>query len=113
MSVKSFIFGTVIYCLFSLSSVFMKLASMQESIINKGLLYCVSVGILGIFSILWQKLLSKLNLNKAYFFTGTTIVWGLIYGVIIFNEKVTINMLIGALICLFGVLVILGDKNYE
>ena len=113
MSIKSFVFGIVIYCLFSFSSVFLNLASMQSSIINKGFFYCVSIGVLGIFSILWQKLLSKLNLNKAYFFKGTTIIWGLIYGIIIFNEKVTINMLIGALICLFGVLIILGDKSHE
>lgn len=113
MSLKSIVFGIIIYCLFSLSSVFMKFASLQSNLIYKGLLFCLSIGVLGIFSILWQKLLSKLNLTKAYYFKGTTLIWGLIYGVLIFKEKVSINMIIGVIVSLVGVILILGEKNHE
>lgn len=113
MNIKTFVFGSIIYCLFSLSSVFMKFASMQQNLIFKLLLFCLSLGILGVFSILWQKLLNKLNLTKAYFFKATTIIWGIIYGIIIFNEKITLTMFIGALICLIGVIVIMGEQSHE
>lgn len=113
MKIKTIIFGVIIYCLFSISSIFMKLASMQNIFVYKSLLFGVSLFLLGIFSILWQKLLSTVNLNKAYYFKGTTILWGLIFGILVFNEKISINMIVGSVICLFGVVVILGDKNYE
>ena len=57
MKFKSILFGIIIYCIFSLSSVVMKLASLHEVFIYKILLYGVSLGILGFFSILWQKML--------------------------------------------------------
>ena len=113
MNLKTFIFGSVIYCLFSLSSVFMKVASAQNNLLYKGVFFCLSIGVLGIFSILWQKLLNKLNLTKAYFFKATTIIWGLIYGVLIFKEKITLTMIIGAIICLVGVVIIMGEQNHE
>lgn len=113
MKLKSIFFGTIIYCLFSLSSVFMKFASAETNLFYKLLLFGASILLLGIFSVLWQKLLSKMNLNRAYYFKGTTLIWGLIFGVIFFQETVTINMIIGLVICLSGVIIILGDKNYD
>lgn len=113
MKIKSVVFGTIIYCIFSLSSVFMKFASLQSNLFNKFLLFGVSIGILGVFSILWQKLLNKLNLNKAYLFKGTTLIWGLVYGVLIFGEKVSINMIIGVIIALIGIVIILGEEKHE
>lgn len=113
MKVKSIVFGIIIYCLFSLSSVFMKFASSQTNLIYKGLYYCISIGMLGIFSILWQKLLNKLNLTKAYFFKSTTIIWGLIYGALIFKEKISLYMIIGVIISLIGIIIVLGEKNDE
>lgn len=113
MNVKNIIFGTTIYGLFSLSSVFMKFASMAENIIGKLVLFCISIIMLGVFSILWQKMLNKMNLNRAYYFKATTIIWGLLMGVIFFQEKISFNMIIGSIICLIGVIIILGDKKYE
>lgn len=113
MPLKTVVFGTIIYCLFSLSSVFMKFASLQTNLLYKVLFFGLSIGVLGIFSILWQKLLNKLNLTKAYFFKATTLIWGLIYGVLIFHEKVNINMILGILISLVGIILILGEKNHE
>lgn len=75
MPLKTVVFGTIIYCLFSLSSVFMKFASLQTNLLYKVLFFGLSIGVLGIFSILWQKLLNKLNLTKAYFFKATTLIW--------------------------------------
>lgn len=113
MSIKTVLSGIIIYCLFSLSSVFMKLASSQNYLIYKLILFSLSIGVLGIFSLLWQRMLSKLNLNKAYYFKSTTLIWGLIYGVLIFGEKITINMIIGIIISLLGVVLILGDGKHE
>lgn len=101
------------YIFFSLSNVFMKLSSSHDMILDKIIWYSCSMICLFVFSIMWQILLKKLPLNKAYLFKGTTLFWGLIFGVLIFNEKITVNMLIGVLIVLIGVFVTFtgGEKN--
>lgn len=113
MKFKSVFFGIIIYCIFSISSVFMKFASLQNNLLYKIILYGISIGILGVFSILWQKMLEKFNLTKAYFFKSTTLLWGVIFGVLIFNEKVSYNMIIGIIITLIGVTIIIGDNEHE
>ena len=82
MKTKSIIIAFFLYFIMSLSSVFMKYASMQEAIMQKGIFYIISILTLGLFAILWQKLLVKNQLNKVYVFKSTTIIWGMIFGYI-------------------------------
>lgn len=105
------IFAIFIYLIFSLSSVFMKLASSSEDLIMKSIFFCLSIGTLGIFSILWQLLLKNIDLMKAYIFKSTTIIWSLIYGIIIFKESISINMIIGIIITMVGMIIIIRGGN--
>ena len=90
----------------------MKFASLQNNIFYKLVFFGLSILTLGFFSIAWQKLLNKFALSKVYFFKATTIIWGMIFGILLFNEKVTINMIIGAIITALGVAEILvGEKH--
>ena len=93
------------YIFFSVSNVFMKLASVKNGFSDKIFMYFCSILTLFIFSILWQKLLAKMDLNRAYLFKGTNLFWGLIFGNLIFNEQITINMIIGAVIALIGIII--------
>lgn len=111
MKIKDIIFGLLIYCLFSFSSVVMKIASSQNTFINKLFYFFISIMILGTFSLLWQKLLKKLDLNKAYIFKGTTLLWGVIFGNIFFHEKISFNMFIGVIVCLIGTTIAIGEEN--
>ena len=57
-------------------------------------------------------MLNKFDLSKVYFFKATTIIWGMIFGILLFNEEVTINMIIGVVVTTLGVATILtGEKN--
>ena len=112
MKIKSVLFAIVIYLFFSLSSVFMKFASLQSNMFYKLVFFGLSILTLGIFSIAWQRLLNKFDLSKVYFFKATTIIWGMIFGILLFNEEVTINMIIGVVETTLGVATILtGEKN--
>ncbi|HIS86803.1 MAG TPA: EamA family transporter [Candidatus Caccenecus avistercoris] len=91
----------------------MKYASMQEAIMQKGIFYIISILTLGLFAILWQKLLVKNQLNKVYVFKSTTIIWGMIFGYILFKEQINIQMIIGAFLALMGVIIIIKGGNYE
>lgn len=112
MSKKNILFAIVIYTIFPLSSVFMKMASGYDNPIIKMLLFVSSLGVLGVFSILWQRLLKNVDLVKAYIFKSTAIIWNVVYGVLLFNEHITVNMILGMLITTVGVIItILGGKH--
>lgn len=114
MKKSTILFAIIIYTIFPLSSIFMKIASGCEDLVFKLMFFCMSIGALGIFSVLWQKLLKKVDLVKAYLFKSTTVIWNVIYGMILFNEKITINMIIGIIIATIGVMItIIGGKKVE
>jgi len=113
MKFKSIFIACFLYSVMSLSSVFMKYASLQSDIIYKMLFYFVSIFTLGIFAILWQKLLTKNDLSKVYIFKSTTIIWGMIFGFLFFKEHISMKMILGALITVIGVITILRNGANE
>ncbi len=97
----------------SLSSVLMKFASLQNPLFNKLLFYFFSLATLGLFAILWQKLLKNNKLSTVYVFKSTTIIWGMIFGAILFQEQITIKMIIGSIITALGVAIIIKEGTNE
>ena len=78
-----------------------------EFIIGYGFILCG----LFIYAILWQQVLKKLPLNTAFANKSIVIIWGIIWGSLFFSEKITINMIIGAIIILIGLmLVVTADE---
>lgn len=108
MNKKYVIFLILIYIIFPLSSVFMKLASGADILPSKIIFFGMSIFSLFVFSILWQKIISKINLTTAYLFKSTTIIWNVIYGMLIFKEKILINEIVGILIVIVGLCVFLS-----
>ena len=69
--------------------------------------------VLGVYAILWQQILKKLPLNFAYANKAATVVWGLVFGVLIFKETVDLKHAVGAAIVILGVIVTLGSGSAE
>ena len=113
MNLKNVFLSIVLYMFFSTSSVFMKYASSQQTLFMSLVFYALSMLTLGIFALLWQKLLKKFDLSKVYVFKSTTIIWGMIFGFLLFREPVTIKMIIGSVITIIGICLIIGDKQDE
>lgn len=113
MKIKSILLALILYMFFSLSSVFMKLASLEPNLVYKIIFFGCSIVTLAIFSIAWQILLKKYDLSKVYCFKATTIIWGMLYGFLIFKEEINFYMIIGALITIIGVVIVLEDKKSE
>jgi len=114
LKAKDILFAIVIYIIFPFSSIFMKYASATDDLFMKLFLFGCSIGVLGIFSILWQMLLKKIELTKAYLFKSTTIIWNVVYGIILFQEKITLPMIIGMTITTIGIMItIVGSKKEE
>jgi len=112
MKPRDIILAIVIYIIFPISSIITKYAAMTEDLWNKFLLYGASVVVLAIFSVFWQILLKRVDLVKAYIFKSTSIIWTVIYGVLIFNDVLTANVIIGTIIVMIGtVIAILGGET--
>ena len=105
----------IVLLVFSLSTVLSKLASGEEFLSMRFCgLYAGIILLLGIYAIVWQQLIKHLPLIFAYANKAVTVIWGLIWGHLLFSESITPNKVIGALIVIAGIVVFsLGEKNND
>lgn len=71
---------------------------------------CALIALAG-YAVLWQFVLKKFSLTFAFLNKSIVVVWGIIWGRLFFNEIVTINKIIGALIIIMGIMIVVKDSN--
>lgn len=104
-NIKILVLLHILLAVFSLSSVFTKMASSQEFMSFWFILYYgLVILILGIYAIAWQQIIKRIPLTSAYANRAITVVWGIIWGMLIFSEEIKPGKIIGALIVITGVL---------
>lgn len=72
-----------------------------------GLVFVIMFG----YAIIWQQILKRLPLTVAYANKPVTLVWGIIWGSLIFHEKISLNMLVGAAIIFLGIYLVSSDEE--
>ena len=94
----------VLLLCYSFASVCAKLAAGHE-FMSPGFILCYGgmVAILGVYAIGWQQIIKRMPLTAAYTNKAVTLIWGIIWGVLFFNEAITPTKLIGAAIVLVGI----------
>ena len=96
------------FFLLSFAAVFLKLASEHETFSFYFLLFWgLALFILFLYAILWQIILQKLSLSTAFANRGIVVVWGIIWGVTIFREQITLGKVLATVLIVTGI-VILG-----
>lgn len=90
--------------LFSCSGIMSKLAAGYE-FMSWGFILCYGamLVLLGIYAIGWQQIIKRLPLTTAYANRAITVVWGIVWGALLFGESITAPKIIGALVVLAGV----------
>ena len=68
--------------------------------------YGIVLVILFGYALVWQQLLKKLPLVTAYANKAVTVIWGLLWGTVIFKEKITLFNLLGAALIILGIYVV-------
>ncbi len=63
---------------------------------------CV-LGLLGVYAIGWQQVIRRLPLTVAFANRAVTVVWGIVWGVLFFQEQVSPMRLAGAALIMAGV----------
>ena len=80
------------------------MASRQEMLSLPYLLWMAgAVGVMGVYAILWQQVLKRVELSTAYMFKGTGMIFGLLIAWLILGEQITINNMIGAAVIITGI----------
>ena len=103
----------VMLLLYSTSGIFSKLASGQAFLsVRFCLYYAVIIALLGIYAIGWQQIIKRIPLTTAYANKAVTVVWGLVWGLIVFREGITPGKLLGAAMVVAGVVIFaLSDRE--
>ena len=103
-NIKAYLLLHLLLMVFSTSGVLSKLASGKAFLSWPFLLlYGGVIALLGIYALGWQQVLKRIPLSAAYANKAVTVVWGCVWGALIFREQLTPGKIIGALLVLCGV----------
>ena len=97
---------------YSLGAIFSKLAS-NKPFLSKGfaLYYGIVLLLLFIYAIGWQQFLKRMPLSVAYANKSIVVIWGIIWGIALFGEKLTIGMIIGSVFVVGGIFLVVNDNE--
>lgn len=72
-----------------------------------GLVFVIMFG----YAVIWQQILKRMLLTVAYANRPVTLIWGIIWGALIFGERITWNMILGALVIFAGICLVTGENQ--
>ena len=100
--------------LFAFTTVLSKLAAGEDFL---SLRFCLLFGgefaLLGIYALGWQQILKRLPLTLAYTNKAVTLVWSLLFGVLLFHERVGIRQILGCALVVAGVVLFVRADGEE
>lgn len=97
---------------YSLSGVFNKMAALESFMSFEFILYFgISIAILGVYAIVWQKILKHVSLTTAFSNRPVSMIWGIIWGSLIFQENITLPMITGSGIIMVGVYMVVTSNG--
>lgn len=109
---SNFILLYGVFLVYSLAGVFSKLASQKNFLsLEFIILYGGSIGILLIYAVLWQNILKKFPLNVAYCNKAVVVIYGQMWGALLFKETITLTKLLGIMIIILGIYVIVNEQE--
>ena len=96
----------LILILYSIGGIFSKSAA-QAPLLS--LEFCFDYGAviatLFVYALVWQQIIKRMPLTIAFANKAITIIWGIIWGILFFNETVTLGKMIGAAMIMLGIVI--------
>lgn len=65
--------------------------------------YSGTLGILFVYAIGWQQIIKRIPLTLAFANKAVTVIWGMVWGALIFGESISVGMIAGALLVIVGI----------
>lgn len=92
------------YLIYSFVSVISKITSTSDLFSIKFVLYTSLIFVcMGVYAVIYQQLIKRVELSTVYSLKGIVIVYNLIWARMIFDEKITMCNFIGAALILCGI----------
>lgn len=103
-SIYNYIFLLLVNIFYASISIALKYTAIQKPLSKTYFLgYFFVIALLGIYAIIWQQILKRIQLSVAYMFKGTSIVFIMLFMSLIYNEPIYANNIIGILFIVFGI----------
>lgn len=105
----------VMLAIYALGGVCSKFAAQEEFLSFRFcLFYGLLIFLLALYAIGWQQIIKRMPLTQAYANKAVSVVWACIYGVLFFQEKITLGKVCGGLLTIAGVVLFaLSDKETD
>jgi drug/metabolite transporter (DMT)-like permease len=90
-------------CVYTLSGIAAKFASGYPPL-SLGFIgcYAAEIVILGVYAILWQQIIKRVDISIAYANRAVAIFWSMLWAVLIFNEMVSLKNIVGVVLIFVG-----------
>lgn len=75
------------------------------------ILYGLEIVFLGIYAIIWQQVIQKIDLSIAYANRSVNLLWTMLFAVSVFHETITIGNIIGVLLVILGICLVNSTEN--
>ena len=113
--VSTYLLLHFILMIYAVGGIFSKNAGMAEFLSKEFLFnYILVFAFLVFYAFFWQKILQKLPLTVAMANKSVTVIWGIIYGILFFQEKIRWTNLVGAILIILGICVVVkADEECE
>lgn len=98
--------------IYTISSVMSKKASASSGDVLRFLFFFgMEFVILGIYALLWQQMIKRFELSVAYANRSMAVFWSMIWAVVFFHDKITVQNVIGVLLVIIGNIIINSDQG--
>lgn len=98
--------------IYTISSIMSKKASASSGDVLRFLFFFgMEFVILGIYALLWQQMIKRFELSVAYANRSMAVFWSMIWAVVFFHDKITVQNVIGVLLVIIGNIIINSDQG--
>lgn len=99
---------------YSFSGVFSKKAAGEAFLSFR---FCLFYGgiilLLGVYAVFWQQIIKRMPLTTAYANKAVTVIWGLVWSILLFQDRITLKKIIGAAIVMVGIIIYSRESAKE
>ena len=100
--IKAFLMLHILLFVYSMGGICSKLAAAEKFLSIKFIVfYGILLFLMFFYAIMWQQILKKMKLVTAYANKSVTIVWGMLWGALLFKEHITVFNIIGIIIIIY------------
>ena len=106
-----YLFMHVLFLIYSMTSVISRKIGGTEPFSRDFFLgYLLIFVCLGLYALGWQQVLKIFPLFQAYSSKAVVVIWGILWGAVIFGENITPGRILGAALIVCGVLLFAKDE---